>query len=619
MTESQGRAPENRAWLWPLALAGLLLAIAAARILQLQKVTPHFDEMWTLYQITGTWIEVIRWTPYDWPPLYYLALNAWMELVGAEPMALRMLSVFCFLIGASCFYRILNERAGTSAALIGTLIYGRMAYIIYISIELRGYSLMLGLILFAWLVAEKMLQRARWGYAICFAILVSAALNTSYISIFPVAFLFLYILLMANNRAWHIARYWALAWFIILLSLLPLVLYLLPLAYSRSEYTQTLAMLPMPEAIADWYRQIIGRGAGLIFMMILMGIGTLFWQRKLSRLQAFLLFWGVIMLPILYLLHPVLGFFSTKYSNWVSIGIAGFIAVTVATMPRWPVRMGIGVSSLLFLLPVDLPDNFSFYGPSHQLYRNFAWLSEEMRADDYVLLAEDHECIMKARYWNHPLQLYLPQGLHFVDFAVGHRRVWFVTADGSPNSVHWETLRRDYVERQFAGLPACLFRLYEGPPDREGVLFANGLRFHGAQLLVDGEALAPGLLPQVREGETFRVRLWWTVDERLPQDYSVGSFFFNRLSSEGGSVLFEKHGPPLPAYPSDAPWETSRWQPGQLYYEDREFQIPYPLTRQMLELRLAVYYWEGPAQRFTAPGTDALGMLPVMRIHVNSW
>ena len=475
MTVSQGSAIDSRAWLRTFTLALLLLAIAAVRILQLQKVTPHFDEMWTLYQISGTLAEVVRWAPYDWPPLYYLALTIWAELVGVDPMALRMLSVFSFLVGASCFYRILNERAGTAAALIGTLIYGRMVYIIYISIELRGYSLMLGLILLAWLVVEKMLQRARWRYAICFATLVSVALNTSYISIFPVVFLFLYILLMEKNRAWRIAKYWALAWFIILLSLLPLVLYLLPLAHSRTEYTQTLAMLPMPEAIADWYTQIIGRGAWLVFMMILIGIGVLFWQRKVSRLQALLLFWGIISLPILYLLHPVLGFFTTKYSNWVSIGIAGFIAVTVATTPRWSVRMGIGVSSLLFLLPVDLPDNFSFYGPSHQLHRNFAWLSEEMQADDYVLLAEDHECIMKARYWNHPLQLYIPQGLHFVDSAVGHRRVWFVTADGSPNSAHWETLRRDYVERQFVGLPACLFAFMKGR--RIGKVFSSRMDY----------------------------------------------------------------------------------------------------------------------------------------------
>ena len=62
---------------------------------------------------------------------------------------------------------------------------------------------------------------------------------------------------------------------------------------------------------------------------------------------------------------------------------------------------------------------------------------------------------------------------------------------------------------------------------------------------------------------------------------------------------------------------AGRW--GKIYYEVREFETPYPLGRQGLELRLAVYYWEEPAQRFAAPGTDTYGMLPVMPIAVDSW
>ncbi|MCY4010024.1 MAG: hypothetical protein OXF22_09775, partial [Anaerolineaceae bacterium] len=158
-------------------------------------------------------------------------------------------------------------------------------------------------------------------------------------------------------------------------------------------------------------------------------------------------------------------------------------------------------------------------------------------------------------------------------------------------------------------------RLYERPPDAEGVLFANGMRFHGAQFLQDGEALPPGFIPQLHEGEGFQVRLWWKVEERLPQDHSVGTFLFDAA----GRVIEEVHGPPDPSYPEGAPWETSRWQVGQLYYEDRELTLPYPLERQWLKLRLAVYYWENPAQRFTAEGIDAFGMLPLFDINLFSW
>ena len=127
MTLSQGSAPENRAWLRPLVLAGLLLAIAAARILQLQDFYFTQDESWSVWQGFGTWSDVIRWTPYDWPPLYYLTLDFWVEVVGLQPLALRLLSVYCFLIGAGCFYQILKKHGGSSAAFFLYTIYTSIA------------------------------------------------------------------------------------------------------------------------------------------------------------------------------------------------------------------------------------------------------------------------------------------------------------------------------------------------------------------------------------------------------------------------------------------------------------------------------------------------------------
>ena len=618
MTISQSSAPDNHAWLRAITLAGLLLAIAAARVLRLEDVNLHNDEIWSVWQGFGSWSDVIRWTPYDWPPLYFLMLDLWVELVGLQPLVLRMLSVLCFLIGASCFYHILHKHVDSYAALIGTLIYGGMTYTIYLSIELRGYPLMMGLIPLAWVVAHKMLKRARWWHAVCFAILVSAAVYTTYISIFPVAFLFLYILWMSPSRARRVLNYWALALFLTLVSLLPLVVFILPLVFSRVESTSKIILPPIHEAIASWYMHSFGQGTWLIFAMVVIGIGVLFWQRKVSRIQALFLFWGVISLPTLYLLNSFLAFFGSKYASWIFIGIAGFIAVTVARLPRSVRRIVTGAASLFFLLPVPLPVYFQpadTFELAHHLSLNFSWLSEEIQAGDRIVLAEDQECTTYSYLWNHPLFLNIPQGLNITDSTASHRRIWFVTADGSPNSPHWETLRRDYVERHFVGPPGCLFRLYEGPPDREGVLFANGLRFHGAQFLQEGEPLPPGFSPQLHEGEAFQVRFWWMVDEPLSRDYSVGAFLFD----EEGRVVDEVHGPPDPTHPGDAPRETSRWQGGEIYYEDREFETPYPLARQELELRLAVYYWEEPAQRFAASGTDAFGMLSVMKIAIDSW
>ena len=135
-------------------LGALLCRSRRARILLLQDVYFTQDESWSVWQGFGSWSNVIRWTPFDWPPLYYLTLDFWVEVVGLQPLALRLLSVFSFLIGAACFYLILKRHGGAAAAFMGLLIYGGMSYT-YIGIAVRGYSLMLLLILLAWLIAQR--------------------------------------------------------------------------------------------------------------------------------------------------------------------------------------------------------------------------------------------------------------------------------------------------------------------------------------------------------------------------------------------------------------------------------------------------------------------------------
>ena len=617
---------ESKVKMIPLAL--LLLLLAAVRILSLQDVTPSFDEMNILYHLDGNLYEVYRWTPYDWPPLHFLSLSIWEDLVGRNPFALRIFSLLCFMVSAACFFQILKSRISSMAAYMGTLIFGRMVYVIFISYELRGYSLMFCMILLAWLVAGKMSRRMTRKYLFLFALFVIAALFTSYISIFPIALVLIDSLLMNRSHIKGIVNrqkrsmrpiYWLMMWVAILIAITPILIKVLPLAYHRVEYTLTLSQLPFVEAIDDWFSRIVGRVADVILLMLFVGILVLILQRRMTGFQATLFVWGVLCIPIFYFLNPYSNFFNVKYSSWITIGMAGFIAATLSTQQRWVSRAVLGVSCLIWIVPVQLTVPRSFYWEAHHLYRSFEWLSKEMHADDVILLAEDQECILKADYWNHPFQLHLPQGLEFTDTAEGHRRVWFVTADGSPDSMHWETLRSDYIERHFVGPPACLFRLYEGPPDRKGILFDNGMRFHGAQLMIDHEVIAPGVLPKLREGETFHIRFWWANDRVLKQDYSVGTFFLKAFPSNQANVLFEKHGPPTPSNSSISPLETSQWQVGQWYYEDREFQVPYPFLRQMLDVRIAVYHWETPTERYNADGTDPFGLLPVMQIWVDTF
>src|SRR5262245_80837 len=91
------------------ALTGLLLLVAASRIVRLGAMEMNWDEVWSVWQTFGSPQEVLRWTPFDWPPLYFLTLAGWKALVGFFPFVLRYLSASAFLIGSACTYRAVRR------------------------------------------------------------------------------------------------------------------------------------------------------------------------------------------------------------------------------------------------------------------------------------------------------------------------------------------------------------------------------------------------------------------------------------------------------------------------------------------------------------------------------
>ncbi len=114
------------------------------------------------------------------------------------------------------------------------------------------------------------------------------------------------------------------------------------------------------------------------------------------------------------------------------------------------------------------------------------------------------------------------------------------------------------------GPPELLIRLYEGPPDFAGVLYDNGMRFHGAEVIQNG-VLSQGPIAR-REGQTIRLRLWWSVDAApLAADYSLSTV----IVDDNGVIVAQFDGPPQVAGTPDDPRETSQWQPGRYYVEER--------------------------------------------------
>ena len=161
------------------------------------------------------------------------------------------------------------------------------------------------------------------------------------------------------------------------------------------------------------------------------------------------------------------------------------------------------------------------------------------------------------------------------------------------------------------GPPGCTFRLYEGPPNPAGILFENGMRFHGADIM-DGPNPNTGPLVR-REGEPVQLRLWWSVDHNLDLDYSV-----NTMLTRSGTVYDTVDGPPAAFYPPSAPLETSRWIPGQYYVELRQLRLPFPAARGRYSINMAVYFWVDVVP-VPAPGVDENGLLSIAGLSVQRY
>jgi hypothetical protein len=89
-----------------LFLSMVLLALAASRIITLHGLEFNTDEVWSICKSLEHPEQIIRWTPYDWPPLFYLILGGWKAFVGIQPIGYQMLSIFFYMLSAAVLCRV---------------------------------------------------------------------------------------------------------------------------------------------------------------------------------------------------------------------------------------------------------------------------------------------------------------------------------------------------------------------------------------------------------------------------------------------------------------------------------------------------------------------------------
>jgi hypothetical protein len=191
--------------------------------------------------------------------------------------------------------------------------------------------------------------------------------------------------------------------------------------------------------------------------------------------------------------------------------------------------------------------------------------------------------------------------------------VWFATFDGQPTSTLFDQITAQRVPDRYVGPADCFIRLYEGPPYADGVLFANGMRFHGADVIdEDGQLWSAPVVKH--EGQTINLRLWWSADKQVDLDYSVGTYIL------GSSLIAQVDSAPQLVFPPNAPRETSRWKTNQLYVEERTLKLPDQLSVGEYRYNLDLAVYDSQANfRAAAPGEDADHLLSIQQIIIKAW
>lgn len=601
----------------------LILLLAASRILRLGELQMHSDEVWSIWQTFGTPAQILAWTPFDWPPAYFLLLGTWKGLVGIHPIALRLLSVSLFLLGSAALFRFFYRVRGLKAAVLVVLAFAALGFTIRISTEVRGYMLMYALYLFALWFTERYFSRPTFWRGLVLALCMVGMFYAYLPGVLGYLMLGMYTLVVYPRRIW---RWWLPG---LIAGLLALPLVGLRITQARDRVGLFRGLDNFFASISDYFTRFTvyqSPNYPLEIWLLLVIAATLviviFWRRANQRRTWAFFAWAFLMPVLMWLADPITDLFFQHYSMALMLSIGVWVGWGLAYLRRWAFAAALVVLVGLNVYPFTTQYVLQFYEPFDD---NMKWLSQHIHEGDVLLI--DPLCLEACEVyddmkWDYYTQLYFPNGgLRFVDQPGNHRRIWYITNELNTDPAMKAAVGQSRIAGEFVGPAGFFWRLYEAPPDTQGIRFTNGMRFHGADMIErDHAGYETGPLFIRREGETITLRLWWSVDEPIERDYSVGVYVLD----EQDMVIAQVDSPPQvidPIYPytNTAPPETSQWQPGQFYIEERQISLPYPLVSGRYPIVLALYDWQTPEERVRAPGVDESGLLPLKTLTISSW
>jgi 4-amino-4-deoxy-L-arabinose transferase-like glycosyltransferase len=172
-----------------LALGGVVLLAFGLRLVRLDFQPLWWDEGWSFYFAAAGFPTLLERTSVDiHPPLYYLLLRAWSEVVGWGALSARLFSVAAGTATVPLLFLAGQRLLGRGAGIVAALLLAVSPLHIYYSQEVRMYGLvtLFGLAALlcaaAWQAAGE--GARRWGSWLGYVLAATAALHTQYYAAF---------------------------------------------------------------------------------------------------------------------------------------------------------------------------------------------------------------------------------------------------------------------------------------------------------------------------------------------------------------------------------------------------------------------------------------------------
>lgn len=599
-----------------------LLLIAVSRFMLLPQLTFDQDEVWSVWQTFGSLQEIIARTPFDWPAGYYLLVGLWRVLAGYMPFSLRVFSALWFMMGCAFTYQFARKLfKDEHAAWLVMLSYAALGYVVYLSVLLRAYAVIMALLPFGFILVMRYFEKPSLRRAVQLGLLMAAMFYLTLSAVFPFAVFGGFSLFLYGRRIWR----WVFPGLVAFIAATPELLNKMSMVTRRTAVLFDRNLPPVHIAVAEMFGEYVGTVIIIwIALVLIASIMILFRSKQgLSWRNLFIILWIILGPVLLYYINSRTGFFKPRYGWWIALAIALWLGYGLSHLPRMA-SFGAGIVLVMLMFLVSPEQIADYKEPIPDFEPNFAWLAEHYIAGDVVVVDPSCGC-MRLEVWDYYERVYFPNGLNIVlEPQSHHRRVWYIRKIDHEDIVLFNAVKEERVSAIFSGGPAFFTQLYVGAPDPEGILFENGLRFHGYEVL-DNLRIDNAQIVR-REGSSLRIRLWWSVDEPLTQEYSIGIQVFDPSGSWEG-LYAQNDAAPQAIYLqpnlydfSSPPNSMILWEQGQLYIEERIIELPYAarLQRTQFTVFLTVYqWWDG--LRIPALETNGDDLLPLFDFTLMAW